>query len=135
MEIDIDAIKVGERFRKELGDIESLAASMKEGQLAPVGLNSDNVLLYGFRRLQAAKLLGWTTIEVFYPKDRDEAITRMERALRETIIDGVSHVTPLHRLILADEKFRAGEIHTGFVGAFLDRSYQLVAGAQKESVG
>ena len=67
-------------------------------------------------------------------KDRNESIERMERALRETIIDGVSHVTPLHRLILADEKFRAGEIHTGFVGAFLDRSRQLVAGAQKESV-
>jgi acetyl-CoA carboxylase, biotin carboxylase subunit len=68
-------------------------------------------------------------------KDRSEAIERMERALRETIIDGVTHVTPLHLLILADEGFRSGDIHTGFVGNFLDRSFLLVAGAQKDVTG
>ncbi|MDQ2683575.1 MAG: acetyl-CoA carboxylase biotin carboxylase subunit, partial [Chloroflexota bacterium] len=68
-------------------------------------------------------------------KDRTEAIDRMERALRETIIDGVSHITPLHRLILADEGFRRGDIHTGFVGQFLERNYQQVVGANQESMG
>jgi acetyl-CoA carboxylase biotin carboxylase subunit len=68
-------------------------------------------------------------------KDRSEAIERMERALRETIIDGVTHVTPLHQMILADEGFRAGDIHTGFVSNFLERSFDLVAGAQKDVTG
>ncbi len=68
-------------------------------------------------------------------KDRTEAIDRMERALRETIIDGVTHITPLHRLILADEGFRRGEVHTGFVGEFLERNHQEVVGANQESLG
>jgi acetyl-CoA carboxylase biotin carboxylase subunit len=68
-------------------------------------------------------------------KDRAESIERMERALRETIIDGVTHVTPLHRMILADDSFRKGEVHTGFVGEFLNSSYHLVAGAQKDVTG
>jgi acetyl-CoA carboxylase biotin carboxylase subunit len=68
-------------------------------------------------------------------KDRNEAIERMERALRETIIDGVTHITPLHRMILADEGFRRGDIHTGFVAKFLDRNHHLVAGAQRDATG
>ena len=66
-------------------------------------------------------------------KDRAEAIERMERALRETIIDGVTHITPLHRMILADEEFRRGNIHTGYVGNFLAASRHLVAGAQEDA--
>ncbi len=68
-------------------------------------------------------------------KDRNEAIERMERALRETIIDGVINVTPLHRMIMMDELYRKGEIHTGYVGEFLSRSHHLVAGAQQDAIG
>jgi acetyl-CoA carboxylase, biotin carboxylase subunit len=68
-------------------------------------------------------------------KDRNEAIERMERALRETIIDGVINVAPLHRMIMMDEPYRKGEIHTGYVGDFLNRSHHLVAGAQKDAIG
>jgi acetyl-CoA carboxylase biotin carboxylase subunit len=68
-------------------------------------------------------------------KDRNEAIERMERALRETIIDGVTHVTPLHRMILADDGFRRGDINTGYVGKFLASNHHLVAGAQRDVTG
>jgi acetyl-CoA carboxylase biotin carboxylase subunit len=68
-------------------------------------------------------------------KDRAEAIERMERALRETIIDGVTHITPLHRMILADSGFRNGEIDTGFVGRFLEANHHLVVGAQQDAAG
>jgi acetyl/propionyl-CoA carboxylase alpha subunit len=68
-------------------------------------------------------------------RDRNEAVERMERALRESIIDGVTNIIPLHRMILADEAFRRGEIHTGFVGDFLQSSHDLVAGAQKDAIG
>lgn len=66
-------------------------------------------------------------------RDRNEAIERMERALRETIIDGVTHITPLHRMILADEGFRRGEVHTGFVGKFLETRSDLLAGALNDA--
>jgi acetyl-CoA carboxylase biotin carboxylase subunit len=68
-------------------------------------------------------------------KDRNEAIERMERALRETIIDGVTHITPLHSMILADDRFRRGDLSTGFVGRFIEENHQLVAGAQNDAVG
>jgi len=58
---------------------------------------------------------------ITWGKDRDEAVARMERALRETIITGVTNTIPFHRQLLADEAFRRGEVHTGFIQEFFDR--------------
>ncbi|HRA46798.1 MAG TPA: ATP-grasp domain-containing protein, partial [Thermomicrobiales bacterium] len=63
---------------------------------------------------------------VTWGKDRNEAIDRMQRALRETIVDGVATITPLHQLIMADPGFRKGEVHTGFVADFMDRHADLL---------
>lgn len=60
----IDQIKINGRARAEVGDIESLARSMKKlGQLQPIGVGADGVLVFGGRRLMAARSLGWTEIE------------------------------------------------------------------------
>jgi len=58
---------------------------------------------------------------IVWAPTREEAVTRMERALRETVITGVTHTIPFHREIVADPEFKAGHVHTGFVGEFLDR--------------
>src|SRR6516225_3046749 len=61
--IAIEAIKVGERHRRDLGDIEGLAASIAEvGLLQPIALTFDGYLIAGERRLRAVQLLGWRTI-------------------------------------------------------------------------
>jgi ParB/RepB/Spo0J family partition protein len=61
--IPIDQIKVGDRFRKDLGDINTLAASIAElGLLQPIVLDEQNRLIAGHRRLEACKILGWTEI-------------------------------------------------------------------------
>ena len=52
---------------------------------------------------------------------REIAIARMERALRETVITGVTHTIPFHKEILADPEFKAGNVHTGFVAEFMER--------------
>ena len=53
----------GKRHRKDMGDIDGLAKSMSEdGLFQPIGITPDNVLIFGERRLRAAKLLGWLTI-------------------------------------------------------------------------
>jgi acetyl-CoA carboxylase biotin carboxylase subunit len=52
-------------------------------------------------------------------KDRDEAVSRMARALEMFIVEGIYTTIPLHRKILADPDFRAGKIDTGFIGRFL----------------
>jgi ParB family chromosome partitioning protein len=54
---------VRDRHRKELGDLDALAASMRGlGLLQPIGITRDNALVFGERRLQAARLLNWETI-------------------------------------------------------------------------
>jgi acetyl/propionyl-CoA carboxylase alpha subunit len=45
----------------------------------------------------------------------------MDRALAETVITGVAQTVPFHRRLLADEAFRRGEVHTGFIAGFLER--------------
>jgi len=52
-------------------------------------------------------------------KDRDEAVSRMSRALEMFIVEGVFTTIPLHRKILADPDFRAGKFDTGFIERFL----------------
>ena len=52
-------------------------------------------------------------------KDREEAISRMTRALDMFIVEGVYTTIPLHRRIMADEDFRAGKFDTGFIERFL----------------
>jgi acetyl-CoA carboxylase biotin carboxylase subunit len=55
-------------------------------------------------------------------KDRSEAISRMTRALEMFIVEGVYTTIPLHRRILADPDFRAGNFDTGFIERFLAKN-------------
>jgi len=52
-------------------------------------------------------------------KDRSEAIARMRRALGMFIVEGIHTTIPLHRRILADPDFQAGNFDTGFIERFL----------------
>jgi acetyl-CoA carboxylase biotin carboxylase subunit len=52
-------------------------------------------------------------------KDREEAISRMSRALGMFIVEGIHTTIPLHRKIFADPDFRAGKIDTTFIERFL----------------
>lgn len=72
MLIDIDKIVVGDRIRKDFGDIQELAEDIKEnGLINPPVVNKEYVLLAGERRLRACKLLGWPQIEVRMMDTRD----------------------------------------------------------------
>jgi len=55
-------------------------------------------------------------------KDRSEAISRMSRALGMFIVEGIHTTIPLHRRILADADFRAGNFDTGFIERFLAKA-------------
>ncbi len=58
-EINISDIKIGKRFRKEIGDITSLADSIERiGLLHPIVINEDNELIAGFRRIKALEKFG-----------------------------------------------------------------------------
>jgi acetyl-CoA carboxylase biotin carboxylase subunit len=49
---------------------------------------------------------------------REEAITKMQRALDEYTIGGVKTTIPFHRQLMQDEKFRAGDFTTKFLEDF-----------------
>ena len=49
---------------------------------------------------------------------REEAITKMERALSEYVIEGVHTTIPFHLQLMQNEKFRAGEFTTKFLEDF-----------------
>jgi acetyl-CoA carboxylase, biotin carboxylase subunit len=52
-------------------------------------------------------------------KDREEAISRMARALEMFIVEGIDTSISLHRRILADPDFRAGRTDTKFMDRFM----------------
>ncbi|MGH9635799.1 MAG: acetyl-CoA carboxylase biotin carboxylase subunit [Candidatus Angelobacter sp.] len=58
---------------------------------------------------------------ITFGKDRPEAIMRMQRALEMFIVEGIHTTIPLHRRILADPEFRAGNIDTKYVERLLAR--------------
>jgi len=69
----LDKIRIGQRIRRDLGDLQSLAESMKElGLLQPIVVFPDGRLILGERRLRAAKLLGWKTVPVTIARDAHE---------------------------------------------------------------
>ncbi|HVR43179.1 MAG TPA: acetyl-CoA carboxylase biotin carboxylase subunit [Thermoanaerobaculia bacterium] len=54
--------------------------------------------------------------------DRQEAIVRMRRALREYRVEGIETSIPFYSALLADPAFERGEFDTGFIDEFLARS-------------
>jgi acetyl-CoA carboxylase biotin carboxylase subunit len=55
-----------------------------------------------------AKILAWAPT-------REQAIARMERALRETVIEGVTTTIPFHLRVLDNAFYRRGAVYTSFV--------------------
>jgi len=64
-EMAIASISIGERVRKDMGDIAALSASIgKHGLLHPPAVTSDGLLIAGHRRILACSSLGMDTIPV-----------------------------------------------------------------------
>lgn len=64
--VPIHTVKVGERHRKQMGDLNGLADSIHaHGLLQPIGITRDRTLVFGERRLRACRdLLKWDEIPV-----------------------------------------------------------------------
>ncbi|GHV42763.1 chromosome partitioning protein ParB [Spirochaetia bacterium] len=85
MQILIEDIIVKKRVRKELGDIDALADSLKRfGQISPIVVSKKNVLIAGGRRLEAAKALGWRTINAVIA-DIPGKLSKLEYEVEENL--------------------------------------------------
>ncbi|HUQ50148.1 MAG TPA: acetyl-CoA carboxylase biotin carboxylase subunit [Terriglobales bacterium] len=60
---------------------------------------------------------------ITHGKDREEAISRMARALDMFIVEGIYTTIPLHRRIMQDPEFRAGNFDTKFMERFLEKKH------------
>jgi acetyl-CoA carboxylase, biotin carboxylase subunit len=67
--------------------------------------------------------------------DRREAIARMLRALRESVISGVDTTIPFHREIMADPEFIAGDFDTHFLERRKAEQAKAAEAAPAESAG
>jgi ParB family chromosome partitioning protein len=91
--VPIDKVRLGTRFRKDLGDVNSLARSIAEvGLLQPVVVTEDLQLIAGQRRLEACKLLDWRDIPAHIVNLREivlgeyhENIARKDFTLSESV--------------------------------------------------
>lgn len=52
---------------------------------------------------------------ITFGMDREEAITRMERALSEYVIEGVDTTIPFHLQVLKNKNYRKGNVTTAFI--------------------
>jgi len=76
----ISDIQIPERFRKDLGNVDGLAASIdRHGLIQPIAVTPDGVLLCGLRRLKACVQLGWEEIPVRIIQVKGESSIHLER--------------------------------------------------------
>lgn len=77
----VESIRVGERHRTDLGNLDELVASIDQlGLLQPITISPDGTLICGARRLEAVKRLGWQRVNVWV---RSGISTRLEQLLAE----------------------------------------------------
>ena len=55
---------------------------------------------------------------IVHARTRELAIARMQRALDMMVVEGIKTTIPLHKRIMADERFRKGEFSTKFMEEF-----------------
>ncbi|MDQ3805115.1 MAG: acetyl-CoA carboxylase biotin carboxylase subunit [Acidobacteriota bacterium] len=58
---------------------------------------------------------------IVHARTREVAIARMRRALEVMVVEGIKTTIPLHREIMEDAHFRAGEYSTKFMEQFFER--------------
>lgn len=62
-EVPIADVRLGPRYRRDLGDLAPLERSVAAvGLLQPIGITPDKQLIFGERRLRACESLGWKTV-------------------------------------------------------------------------
>ncbi len=80
MELPIGDIIEEKRIRQSLGDLSELMKSMRQhGLINPILVDEKNRLIAGGRRLEAARRMGWSSIEVtVIPRPTDTEALEME---------------------------------------------------------
>lgn len=125
IECRITAEDASNDFRPSVGKIETYVAP------GGPGVRMDSHLFAGYSippyyDSLLGKIITWGST-------REQAVARMERALSETVLTGVSHTIPFHQEIMADKQFQNAEVHTGFIPEFFERRGSLLFDEETET--
>src|SRR5262245_60024250 len=112
---NINTIKVGQRFRKDMGDIAALAKSIDAlGLLHPIVIDEQNNLIAGSRRLMAVRELHWDMVPVNVVNlddpqraERDENEERKPFTVSERV--AIGQAIEVKEKELAKERMLAGK--------------------------
>lgn len=110
----IDRIVIGDRVRKDMGDLDALAASIRSvGLLHPVVIKPDGTLVAGHRRVEAVRRLGQAEIPVtvidahdLLRAERDENAARKDFTRTEAV--AIARMIEEQERPLALERLREG---------------------------
>ncbi len=64
---------------------------------------------------------------IAHGKDREEAMSKMQRALSQFVVQGIHTTIPLHEKIFADAEFRSGTFDTKYMERFFERQAESEA--------
>jgi ParB family chromosome partitioning protein len=139
--IDIKKIKVESRIRKDYGDIEGLAESIKKhGLLQPIVVTPDYILIAGERRLKAVTLLGWKVVlaKIQTATDREEQllceIAENEQRKEFTPSERVAYGLELEQIERLKAKERQATSTGGNVPQLRDRGHKAEHGRATDIV-
>lgn len=99
VEIPIEKIRTDLCVRERYGDLSSMIRTIDDyGLLHPVGITKDYQLVYGRRRLQCCRKMGWTTIPAVFVADVNTpfSIMKVENQFRQDL-------TPEEQVVLAQK--------------------------------
>jgi ParB/RepB/Spo0J family partition protein len=127
-------IRVGERHRRDMGDIASLAASITDvGLLHPVVIREDGTLVAGERRLRACQSLGWKEIPVTVVDiDRIVRGELAENAARKDFLP--SEIDAIRRALEPVEKAAAKE-RQGTRNDLVESFHNVERGKTRDKIG
>lgn len=144
--LPIKMITVEDRHRSDMGDIDGLAASIRDnGLIQPVVVNSAHRLIAGHRRLEACKSLGMTSVPVYVVgeiedasrllrMERDENTCRKEMTLSEKVALG-SALEALERPKALDRMGDRTDLTSGPTGPQVTQSHSRVRDVVGPAVG
>lgn len=149
--MDIASIKVGVRHRRDLGDVDGLAVSIREiGLLHPVVITPDGTLIAGERRLAACKQLGWpdiptTTVDIGEIVRGEFAENAIRKDFLPSEIDAIRRAMEPAEKAAATSRKLSGRLDpekgdardkigafAGVSGRTVDKIAQVVEAAEKE---
>ena len=119
IECRINAEDASAGFRPALGTITAYREPSGYGVRVDSGVELGTIIPPYYDSM-LAKLITWGAT-------RDEALRRMQRALGDYVIEGVTTVLPFHTLALAEPAFMRGEATVSFIPQFLETKLKQLA--------